>query len=121
MAKFEVAMNASEPLYGQRLLPVVLRDVSRLEPNKPWGLTLEGSEASQGFRTVSMSQMAKAVNATAWWMQSEFGRGENSETLAYIGISDLRYQIVHLASIMCGYKGSRPEGAVLWFDRSDAG
>ncbi|KAK4997012.1 hypothetical protein LTR66_003502 [Elasticomyces elasticus] len=104
MAEDESVTNGDHPLYGQRLLPHLLRDVSKQEPQKTWALTFDSSDISKGFRTVTVRDINNAVNATAWWMQDQFGRSDDFETIAYIGISDIRYEIVHLASINCGYK-----------------
>ncbi|TKA57030.1 hypothetical protein B0A49_10497 [Cryomyces minteri] len=104
MADSEVFTNGDRPLYGQRLLPHILREVSKSDPQKPWALVFETSDIFKGFRTVNVRDISNAVNATAWWMHNQLGRSDHFETVAYIGISDIRYEIVHLASINCGYK-----------------
>ncbi|KAK5019019.1 putative NRPS-like protein biosynthetic cluster [Cryomyces antarcticus] len=104
MANSEVFANGDQSVYGQRLLPHLLREVSKREPQKPWALVFETSDIFKGFRTVNVRDISNAVNATAWWMHNQLGHSDQFETVAYIGISDIRYEIVHLASINCGYK-----------------
>ncbi|MCJ1280743.1 hypothetical protein MMC26_000060 [Xylographa opegraphella] len=51
-----------------------------------------------------MSELANAVNRCAYWVEQKLGASSVFETLAYMGPSDLRYAIVFLAAVKCGYK-----------------
>ena len=48
--------------------------------------------------------MANAVNGLAHWLERKVGRGDKVETLAYMGIPDLRITILFLGAMKCGYK-----------------
>ncbi len=48
--------------------------------------------------------MSQAVNVMAWWLEKEIGESSTFETLSYLGPPDLRYAIVFLAAVKCGYK-----------------
>ncbi|KAI1619274.1 hypothetical protein EDD37DRAFT_217483 [Exophiala viscosa] len=96
--------NGEEPTYGKRLLPHILRDASKAEPSKPLALLFESRDLSKPPRTVTAAELQAAVNTVAWWIRGKFGESRDFEALAYIGVSDLRYQVVHIASILCGYK-----------------
>jgi len=48
--------------------------------------------------------MAKCVNFMAHWISSHLGSSDRFETLAYIGIPDLRSAAVFLGAVKCGYK-----------------
>ena len=98
---------------GRRLLPRALTDAAKREPNKPWAFAFEDKDTSKGFRSITVGDVERAVDSTAWWILGRLGSSTNFETLAYIGVSDMRYQIVHLASIKCGYKVSSMEFQVL--------
>ena len=54
-----------------------------------------------------MLQMSYAVDVTARWLAKTFGSVEDSQYLAYIGVSDLRYPIVHLAAMKVGWTVSQ--------------
>jgi hypothetical protein len=93
--------NGEEPTYGTRLLPHILRDAARAEPRKPLALLFESRDLAKPPRTVNAAELHTAVNAVAWWIRGKFSESKHFETLAYIGLSDLRYQIVHIGSIVC--------------------
>ena len=104
MAKSTMQMDKNSPDVGHRLLPHALTEAAKNDPEKPWSFVFEHNDISKGYRTVTIGNMAMAVDFTSWWMYNTFGSTNQFETLAYIGVSDLRYQIVHLAAIKCGYK-----------------
>ena len=58
---------------------------------------------SQGFIDIALSDMARCVNALAWWLQGIIRQSDSFETLCYIGVPDIRSTIFFLAAIMCGY------------------
>lgn len=53
--------------------------------------------------------MADAVNGFAHWIKHKVGCSDLFETLAYIGIPDLRTAIVFLAAVKTGRKVSGPD------------
>ena len=52
---------------------------------------------------MSFKQLAHAVNYVAWWMEDLVGHAEKFPTIAYTGISDLRYGVMMIAAIKAGY------------------
>ena len=92
--------------YGSRLLPQVVDQLSQSDPKRVYATFPPASDLSRGFRDVTMLEIAQAVNKLAWWIEMNLGRSTVFETVAYIGPSDLRYAIVFLAAVKCGYKVS---------------
>ena len=92
--------------YGSRLLPQVVDQLSHSDPTRVYATFPLSSDLSRGFRDVTMFETAQAVNKLAWWIEMNLGRSTVFETIAYIGPSDLRYAIVFLAAVKCGYKVS---------------
>lgn len=90
--------------FGQRLLPSVVDELASRDPDRIYGLYANSSNIFDGYRTVTMAQLAKAVNHTAWWIKDQFGIASNFETIAYMGAADFRYPIFILAAIKCGFK-----------------
>ncbi|KAI0973343.1 acetyl-CoA synthetase-like protein [Xylaria arbuscula] len=90
--------------YGRRLMPCVLDQLARTVPSKLFAAIPKTGDLLDGFQDVSVSEIARSVNFVAHWIEQRFGRGENFETLAYIGIPDLRGVIVFCAAVKCGYK-----------------
>ena len=53
-----------------------------------------------------MLEFTQAVNKFASWLKGKIGRSTAYETLAYMGPSDVRYAVIFLAAVKCGYKVS---------------
>ncbi|KAI0147792.1 hypothetical protein GGR57DRAFT_505397 [Xylariaceae sp. FL1272] len=91
--------------YGRRLMPCVLDELARQETPKLYGSTPKANhDLSQGFRDISVADMARCVDYMAAWLKDRFGTVDNNETLTYMGIQDFRGVVVFHASVKCGYK-----------------
>ncbi len=97
-------MVMSVPLYGQRLLPSVVDNYAREDPERIYGKYAVSNKLSDGFQVVTMAQLASAVNFVAWSIQQSVGTSSTFNTIAYMGASDFRYAIFVLAAIKCGFK-----------------
>ena len=95
-----------EPNYGFRLLPHVLDDLAASDPHRIHSIYPRTSSLTQGYRHVTMRELANAVNGFAHWLESAIGKSEDFATVAYFGLSDIRYTIILLAAVKCGYKVS---------------
>lgn len=93
-----------EPQFGSRLLPQVVDELARSKPERIYATFPLSSDLSQGFRHVTMREVARAVNRFAYWLEESLGRSKSFETIAYMGVPDLRYAIVFLAAVKCGYR-----------------
>ncbi|KAF2146409.1 uncharacterized protein K452DRAFT_264205 [Aplosporella prunicola CBS 121167] len=94
--------------YGRRLIPTIVDELAQEEPDRAVYSIPHSQDVSEGFRDISASVFANAINRTAWWLESEFGRGSNFETVGYIGPHDLRYVILIIACVKAGYKALLP-------------
>ncbi len=90
--------------YGRRLMHKVLDDVALAKPERPLAAIMKTSKVEDGFRDVSFAEVANAVNVMAHEIERRSGKSQDFETLTYFGIPDLRYQIMFLAGVKCGYK-----------------
>ena len=90
--------------FGQRLLPTVVDDHAARDPSRVYGSYAVSNDISDGFRQVTMVQMANAINFVAWWIKEKIGTSSTFETIAYMGASDFRYPILIVAAIKCGFK-----------------
>jgi hypothetical protein len=89
--------------YGKRLIPVTVDQIAHLTPNKTLACIPFTYDLKDGFRDVSFGDFARAVDRTAWWLESSLGKSTTFTTLAYIGPSDLRYFILIIAACKVGY------------------
>lgn len=91
--------------YCKKLLPVAIDEIASNEPTRMWvSLPIDDWDLSQGFEDISFARLAKAVDSVAHAIEAQFGRSSTFEAFAYIGVPDVRYQIVQVAAIKTGYK-----------------
>ena len=111
--------------YGRRLLAQVVDDRARLQPERIWA-SIAHSNSCDGFRDFTIKELAQAVNFMSWWIDARIGRskpatgrfGEATEAISYIGSPDVRYGVMFLAAIKCGYKvGTSPLFSIDWVSR----
>ena len=90
--------------YGSRLLPQVLDDRAASNPDRVYATITLLPAVSGSYREVTYSQVARATNFFASWLKDHVDYGIDFETLAYMGLPDLRNPIIFLAAVKCGYK-----------------
>ena len=96
--------HPAQPNYGERFMPQVVDDLARSEPERVYALIPKSPDLSSGFRRVSFADISRATDYCARWIEKTIGLSKTFETLAYIGLPDLRYAVVFLAAVKCGYK-----------------
>ncbi len=85
-------------------MPSVVDSIAETQPNLTYASIPRTTNVSDGFQDVSFSDIATAVNYVAAWIDGALGRSANFDTIAYMGLGDLRYVVVFLAAVKCGYK-----------------
>lgn len=89
----------------QRLLPIAIDEIARLEPEALYAeYSTSSTSYDEGFTPVTFAQFANAINGVAWLLVNELGQGRNHETVAYIGASDLRYMVMAMGAVKAGFK-----------------
>ncbi|PHH73465.1 hypothetical protein CDD82_5464 [Ophiocordyceps australis] len=101
-----VVQHQSPPRHGRRLAVSVIDETAAKEPNRPFVYTPCGTTPEEGWKAVSFSVVANAINAMAWVIADKIKANstEPIPTLAYIGPDDFRYAIMMLACIKAGCK-----------------
>lgn len=95
------------PIYGRRLLPCVLDDICKHTPSRVFATICENN-VGLSLLDVTFGQIGNAVSYMAWWLLRKLPPKKPFETLAYVGISDLRYTILFLAAVKCRYTVCKP-------------
>ena len=75
------------PDYGHRLLPVVIDDAARDEPDRVLFNTPSNNQPAQGYEVVTAKIFANSINRLCWWLQSQLGSQSALKTIGYIGAS----------------------------------
>lgn len=93
-------------MFGQRILPQVVDFYAQTDPSRVYAfIPNSNNDLSRGFSGVTMAKLAAMVNHLSWWLTGYLGCGA-LDAIAYIGPCDIRYCIIFLASVKCGYKVS---------------
>lgn len=99
--------EGAEEHRGRRLIPHIIDFYSHHEPDRFFAAISTSESVANGFRDVTMKAMAGAVNNMARWLDGTLSMvSKKHRTLAYIGVNDLRYMIVLLAAMKCGWRVS---------------
>ncbi|KAH6999173.1 hypothetical protein BKA56DRAFT_469848 [Ilyonectria sp. MPI-CAGE-AT-0026] len=104
----------ASPGYGHRLLPVVIDDAARNEPDRVLFYTPRNNQPSQGYEVVTARTFANSINRLSWWLESQLGSDIQSKTIGYIGQNDLRYFLMMIAATKTGHRS----GCEFWVTSS---
>ena len=100
-------LSAGENIYGSRLLPQILDEYATSHPDRVYATTTLTPSISESYQEVKFCEVARATNFFVHWLKGHVDYGKNFETLAYMGLPDLRNPIVFLAAVKCDYKVCR--------------
>lgn len=102
--------DASEPPsekfpHGRRLIPPSIDQFASETPNRIFARIPNTNDLKDGYQDVTFLDLARGVNRAAEWVESRFGRDKGTfETLAYVGVFDLRYFLLMVGAGKMGYK-----------------
>ena len=88
---------------GRRLLPVLVDEISKDDPHRPFVSVPVSSNMQDAYGDISYRTYARAVNRCSWWIENTIGKSEASKVLFYIGPLDIRYWILLLAASKTGH------------------
>lgn len=84
-------------------VPCTVDRIATQTPGKPFISISLDDNVRKGYRDISFSVFARAVNRCSWWLKQELGQSQSFEPLSYCGPQDLRYLILILASVKTGH------------------
>ncbi|KAF7863237.1 hypothetical protein EAF04_007319 [Stromatinia cepivora] len=87
---------------ANRLLPHVLEEEARKNPQRVVAMVAKTSDISMGFNELTAGQFLHAVDFTAHWIDSHKVDSSPAETFAFIGSQDFRYPIIEFAAMKTG-------------------
>ena len=103
-------MSSSEPASRSPrrtgdLVPNIVDKRAKHEPDMLYAeYPVSTLSYEDGYRRISYSDLANAINGVAWWLHDVLGEpGQDFEALAYIGPNDLRYPAFILGAAKAGY------------------
>ena len=79
--------------YGHRLLPTLVDEYARTDPDYIFALVPEDPSFKGGMKEITISAFARAVDEVASRIDSRIGKSTNFDTIAYIGPSQLFFRV----------------------------
>lgn len=94
------------PDYGHRLLPHIIDDKAREDPQGEALSVPRSDNPEDGWKAISWKEYANAINHAARKIVEECGKPAPGAipTIAYIGPNDARYLVLVIAAVKAGYK-----------------
>lgn len=91
---------------GKRLIPQIIDDIARREPQREWAQIPKSSDPKDGWRTVTFKEYANAINKCCHILNERAGQATPGKfpTIAYIGPNDACYLVLMVATIKTGYQ-----------------
>ncbi|ETS83210.1 hypothetical protein PFICI_05086 [Pestalotiopsis fici W106-1] len=98
--------DAKPTPFGERLLPTIIDEWAHNHPLKEVFQIPNSSDPNDGWKVLSSSAYATAINHVAYRIIDQFGQPTQGTfpTIAYIGPNDVRYLVMMVAAIKAGYK-----------------
>ncbi|APA15169.1 hypothetical protein sscle_14g099390 [Sclerotinia sclerotiorum 1980 UF-70] len=86
--------------HGERMALSILDGRPQTDPQSPWvSVPVDEEDISKGYKDITYSQFANAVNHAAHWLVQHLPASQESfEPFAYVGPKDLRYPILAMAA-----------------------
>lgn len=108
MAVQETESSMENPDYGRRIFTNIIDDVARTDPSRVVVAIPRSSTPQDGWKDVSYSQYANAINRLCHWIVAKAGSSLDGQfpTFAYIGPNDIRYFIFVAAATKCQFQVS---------------
>ena len=98
---------SANPDFSRLLLNHLVDERAKYTPNAVWAeIPKSIGSYEQGFRQVTYSDLANAVNGAAGWLKERFGGRPRFTTIAYFGHWDIHYAVFLLAAVKAGFKVS---------------
>lgn len=91
--------------WKDQLIPNIVDHLAKVDPDALYAeYPVSTLTYDEGYRRVTISDFANAVNCVAFWLHDTLGPpAKNLEVLAYIGPNDLRYPALVLGAAKAGY------------------
>ncbi|KAF7943055.1 hypothetical protein EAE96_011000 [Botrytis aclada] len=100
--KIETHPSDAELKRANRLIPHVLEEEARENPQRIIAMVAKTSDISEGFDEVNAGQFLRGVDFLAHWIDSYKSESSSTETFAFIGSQDFRYPIIEIACMKTG-------------------
>jgi hypothetical protein len=85
--------------YGSRLMASIVDEQGTNNAERIFSYVPRTADVADGFQPVTFGQLKNAVDYAVCWLRENFGGFAPLETLCYVGVSDLRYNVLFYAAL----------------------
>lgn len=106
MGSFDTKHPLTQPDLCRLPIPTAVDRIAEAEPEATWlSVPLPPVKGRYEYQDIPYRKFANAVNGAAWWLESELGKGDGTQSLAYFGssVTDIGYPIILLAAVKAGF------------------
>ncbi|KAF2137213.1 uncharacterized protein K452DRAFT_236204 [Aplosporella prunicola CBS 121167] len=90
--------------------------IAAADPSRVWVTVPTSNDLNGAWRDITFSEFAGAINGAAKWIEKTMGVGEARETVAYMGVNDVRYAV-----IICALMKTNRKALLLSLKNSEEG
>jgi hypothetical protein len=76
-----------------------IEELAQHQPERVFAFIPSSADLQDGFREVTFKEIKFAIDYAVKWLQDGFGAFSLHETVSYIGLPDLRYNIFFYAAM----------------------
>ncbi|KAK3645619.1 hypothetical protein LTR56_009059 [Elasticomyces elasticus] len=117
----------------QHLMPAAIDYRAKHTPDRVYAVLPKGERLEDGFADLTYAAFARAIDATAWWLDEVLGakapegKFDSLNAVPYIGPNDFRYVLFTMAAMKTGrvlmtpFPANTVEGLVHLLEQSKAG
>ncbi|KAK7517253.1 uncharacterized protein IWZ02DRAFT_406008 [Phyllosticta citriasiana] len=102
-----VKTGGLSPFTGKTLTRRV-DDIANSDPGRTWVTVPLTNDVYGEWKDITFGELRQAIDGLARWIESKIGAGKDRETVAYLGINDIRYTVVILAMMKTNRKALLP-------------
>ncbi|KAB2569665.1 Non-canonical non-ribosomal peptide synthetase FUB8 [Lasiodiplodia theobromae] len=90
--------SAGHSPFANTPLPRRIDEIAASSPSREWMITPRSSDIHADWRTITFGEFAKAINGACKWIERTVGPvPDQRETVAYMGLNDVRYAVIIVA------------------------
>ncbi|KAG9238968.1 hypothetical protein BJ875DRAFT_275589 [Amylocarpus encephaloides] len=79
--------------------PVLIDHVAKDSPDRTFAIVPRTRDLEDGYQDFTYGELSKAVDRMSWWLDCQLGKATTLETVAYLGVGDLRYTFLYYAAL----------------------
>ncbi|KAK8164826.1 hypothetical protein BKA80DRAFT_326953 [Phyllosticta citrichinensis] len=94
--------------FTEKTLTRRVDDIANSDPGRTWVTVPLTNDVYGEWKDITFGELRQAIDGLARWIEEKIGVGKDRDTVAYLGINDVRYTVVILAMMKTNRKALLP-------------